>query len=456
VTRRMLLLLCLGVGVGGAGCENPAKSTTTPPPGGDADMQAGSLPDGGSGSRAPITLQTLVLGKFVVAENGGGGVVNANRDSAGAWETFELVDLDGGELLDGDRVQLRAHNGSYVSAANGGGGAVRADQASAGSFETFRVVRMGGSGALVAGNQLALQTTAKQLFLSALEGGGGGVTADRTSADAWETFVLGGPPGSGSGADGGSDGGDSGDGTLPGWTLTWRDEFEGPAGAIDGTKWGIETGGDGFGNNELELYTNRTDNVALDGQGSLVITARRESLGGRDFTSGRINSGGRFSQAYGRFEARIQIPRGQGIWPAFWTLGANIGDVSWPACGEIDIMENIGRELGINHGSLHGPGYFGGNAITGSYTLPNGGNLSDGFHDYAIEWEPNVVRWYVDGQLYETRTPGDLPNGTRWVYDHPFFIILNVAIGGNFPGSPDGSTVFPQKMKVAWVRVYKR
>jgi beta-glucanase (GH16 family) len=237
---------------------------------------------------------------------------------------------------------------------------------------------------------------------------------------------------------------------------TWSDEFNGPAGGIDRGKWGFDTGGSGFGNNELEYYTDRTSNVALDGAGNLVITARREDYGGRSYTSGRINTGGRFTQAYGRIEARIQIPVGRGIWPAFWMLGANIGDpnVGWPTCGEIDIMENVGNEPNANHGSLHGPGYSGGNPLTGVFN--SGSRLSEGFHTYAIEWEPNAIRFYVDNTLYEARSSKDVPAGTRWVYDHPFFIILNVAVGGNWPGSPDGSTQFPQQMKVDYVRVFKR
>jgi beta-glucanase (GH16 family) len=243
--------------------------------------------------------------------------------------------------------------------------------------------------------------------------------------------------------------------TPPEWTLTWSDEFNGPMGAIDSTRWTFDTGGNGWGNNELEFYTNRTDNAIVDGNGSLDIITRAEAYQGRNYTSARINTSGHFTQAYGRFEARIQIPFGQGLWPAFWTLGDNIGTAGWPGCGELDIMENVGREPAVNHGSAHGPGYSGGNPLTATYTLPSG-KLSDAFHVYAIEWEPNVVRWYVDDTLYETRTPADVPAGTTWVYDHPFFIILNVAVGGNFPGSPDATTTFPQTMKVDYVRVYKK
>ena len=176
---------------------------------------------------------------------------------------------------------------------------------------------------------------------------------------------------------------------------------------------------------------------------------------GASYTSGRINTAGKFAQAYGRFEARIQIAEGQGLWPAFWTLGDNIGSAGWPSCGELDIQETVDAKPTVNHGSAHGPGYSGGNPLTGTYTLPAGA-LSDGYHLYAIEWEPNVVRWYVDDVLYETRTPADVPPGDVWVYDHPFFVILNLAVGGNFPGAPDGTTVFPATTKVDYVRVYRK
>lgn len=240
-----------------------------------------------------------------------------------------------------------------------------------------------------------------------------------------------------------------------GWTLTWSDEFNGAAGAPDSSKWGYDVGGGGWGNNELEYYTSRVENATLDGAGHLQIIARAESFMGSAYTSARLNTSGKFAQAYGRFEARVRIPFGQGLWPAFWTLGDNIGTAGWPTCGELDIMENVGREPAVNHGSAHGPGYSGGNPLTAIYTLPSG-KLSDDYHLYAIEWQPNEVRWYVDDQLYETRTPADVPAGKVWVYDHPFFIILNVAVGGTFPGAPDGTTTFPQTMSVDWVRVYQK
>jgi len=250
------------------------------------------------------------------------------------------------------------------------------------------------------------------------------------------------------------------------WSLVFSDEFNGPNGSpVDSSKWSFDTGTGcpnncGWGNNELETYTSRAANSDLEG-GFLVIKALKETFTGtdgqtRNFTSARLLTRNKFSQAFGRFEARIKIPFGQGLWPAFWMLGDNIGTAGWPTCGEVDIMENIGKEPSIVHGTFHGPGYSGGSGVSAAYTLPNGQKFSDDFHTFAVEWEPNVVRFYVDGLLYKTRTPVDLPAGTSWVFDHPFFIILNVAVGGGWPGNPDATTVFPQQMLVDYVRVYQR
>ena len=245
------------------------------------------------------------------------------------------------------------------------------------------------------------------------------------------------------------------------WSLVWSDEFDAPNGsAVDAAKWTAEVGGGGWGNNELEYYTSRVENAYHSG-GSLVIKAIKEHYTGsdnttREYTSARLITKSKFSQQYGRFEARIKIPFGQGIWPAFWMLGNDITAVGWPQCGEIDILENIGREPTIIHGTLHGPGYSGGAGLTSSYSLPNNKRFADDFHTFTVEWEPNVVRFYCDGILYKTRTPADLPAGKTWVYNHPFFLLLNLAVGGDWPGSPDATTVFPKTMLVDYVRVYRR
>ncbi len=241
----------------------------------------------------------------------------------------------------------------------------------------------------------------------------------------------------------------------PPWHLVWQDEFDGSDGARpDPSKWKYDVGGDGWGNEQLEFDTDRTDNAALDGQGHLRIVARREAYGGRAFTSARINTAGHFERAYGRFEARIRQPRGQGIWPAFWALGSNIANAGWPGCGEVDIMEYRGQHPRNNRGSLHGPGYSGG--ANHGKEIDTSVDLSQDFHTYAIEWDPGRVVFKFDEKAYFTATPADLPEGTTWVYDHPFFIILNVAVGGTYVGSPDGTTQFPQTMLVDHVRVYER
>ncbi|MBK8794699.1 MAG: glycoside hydrolase family 16 protein [Holophaga sp.] len=244
------------------------------------------------------------------------------------------------------------------------------------------------------------------------------------------------------------------------WVLSWSDEFTGANGsAPDSAKWGYDLGGGGWGNNELETYTARTQNAqVLDG--NLVITAIQETYTGsdgitRNYTSARLKTKGLFSQTYGRFEARIKIPAGQGLWPAFWMLGNDIDANPWPTCGEIDIMENIGRLPATIYGTIHGPGYSGGSGITANTGLATG-KFADAFHVYAVEWEGTTIRFYMDDVLYATRTSADIPAGTVWVFDHPFFLILNVAVGGNWPGAPDGTATFPQKMLVDYVRVYKR
>ncbi len=238
--------------------------------------------------------------------------------------------------------------------------------------------------------------------------------------------------------------------SRPAWQLVWHDEFDGTT--LDPAKWVRETGGNGWGNAELEFYTDRTENARIEG-GNLIIEARRETFGTRDYTSARLKTEGLGAWRYGRMEARIQIPRGQGLWPAFWMLGDQCAAVGWPTCGEIDIMENIGREPRRVHGTVHGPVYSGAQGITSTYEL-SAGAFADSFHVYAVEWESGAIRWYVDDTLYKTTTTRDVPG--QWVFDHPFFIILNVAVGGNWPGNPDTTTQFPQTMRVDYVRVYQK
>jgi beta-glucanase (GH16 family) len=241
------------------------------------------------------------------------------------------------------------------------------------------------------------------------------------------------------------------------WQLTWSDEFNGSAGeSPDSTKWEFDIGtgpnNDGWGNAELEYYTNRTSNASLDGNGNLAITARSELYSGSAFTSARIKTMGLFEQPYGRFEARIKTPYGPGIWPAFWLLGNDVNTIGWPQCGEIDILELRGQKPNIINGTLHGPGYSGAGGITKSYAFEND-RFDNDFHLFAVEWGTDYIDFFVDSTLYQELIPGDLPG--NWVFDHPFFIILNVAVGGNYVGFPTSQTPFPQSMMVDYVRVYK-
>ncbi len=250
-----------------------------------------------------------------------------------------------------------------------------------------------------------------------------------------------------------------------GWKLAWNDEFDSPAGSspVD-TRWTYDLGGQGWGNQEWEYYTKDPGNVATDGKGLLVITAKPADpadgqkcwYGACSYTSARILTKGKYEFTYGRVEARLKLPYGQGIWPAFWMLGSNIASVGWPACGEIDIMENIGREPKTVHGTVHGSGYSGANGISFSTGLPDGKDFKDDFHIFALEWEQEELRWYVDGKLYATVNKSQFSEAKPWRFDHPHFILLNLAVGGGWPGYPDDSTSFPQQYLVDYVRVYQK
>lgn len=234
--------------------------------------------------------------------------------------------------------------------------------------------------------------------------------------------------------------------------LVMQDEFN-----VDGQpnpslwNYDIGRGQNGWGNNELQFYSDRAKNVTVK-DGNLVITADKENFSGAQYTSARLLTKGKFDQKYGRFEARLQLPWGQGIWPAFWMLGADIDTNTWPGCGEIDIMEIRGQNPTVLLGTVHGPGYSGGQSISKSYTLKND-RFDTGFHIFGIEWGPEYINFYVDNVLYNQIKPSDLPG--PWVFNKPFFIIMNIAVGGNFVGSPNSETVFPQTMLVDYVRVYK-
>ncbi|RZA01406.1 MAG: glycosyl hydrolase family protein, partial [Moraxellaceae bacterium] len=238
---------------------------------------------------------------------------------------------------------------------------------------------------------------------------------------------------------------------------TWSDEFD----SINSNVWTFETGGGGWGNNERQYYTGgqnasiQYDNAA--GSNVLVIEARRDNpanyscwYGRCEYTSTRMITNGKKTFTYGRIEARMKLPQTQGIWPAFWLLGSDINSVGWPACGEIDIMEHVGYEPNITHGALHGPGYSGNTPFAGTNYF--GESVANGYHVYAVEWNSNGITYLVDGTKFYSLTKAQVQTYGNWVFDHPMFILLNVAVGGNWPGSPVGNSVFPQRMYVDYVR----
>jgi beta-glucanase (GH16 family) len=235
-----------------------------------------------------------------------------------------------------------------------------------------------------------------------------------------------------------------------GWKLVWHDEFD--ESDIDPSNWKFDLGGGGWGNGEAECYTSRKENAYVEG-GLLRIVARREKYGGSDFTSARLKSEGLRAFRCGRIEARMKVPAGDGLWPAFWLLGSDIAEKGWPACGEIDVMEYIGKDPDLVYGTMHGPGYSGQAGIGKRFCLPE--KVAHDFHVFAVEWDTDQVRWLCDDAAYSVVTRADL-GGKKWVFDHPFFIILNLAVGGVFPGPVAPDTPFPSELSVDYVRVYEK
>ena len=251
------------------------------------------------------------------------------------------------------------------------------------------------------------------------------------------------------------------------WSLVWSDEFDGrPGTAPNANVWGQEVGDGtvngipGWGNSELEYYTGGTNNVATDGLGNLNLTVKEADgslicyYGPCEYTSARLLTKNRFEVAYGRVEARVKVPTGSGLWPAFWMLGTDIDQVNWPQTGEIDIMEVVGRLPNEVFGTLHGPGYSGGQSY--GKVLDLGKPVADDYHVFAVEWQPDQITWLLDGVPFFTATSDDaFLQGKQWVFNHPFFILMNVAVGGNFGGQVGSETTFPQTMSVDYVRLYQ-
>jgi beta-glucanase (GH16 family) len=247
------------------------------------------------------------------------------------------------------------------------------------------------------------------------------------------------------------------------WTLVWADEFSGPAGAgVDTTRWrydtadGCASGNCGWGNNEKEYYRSSRDNIAHTGDGHLAIVARVASdslpcyYGRCRYTSAKITTRGKVTVAPGRVEARIKLARGQGLWPAFWMLGTNIGSVGWPASGELDILENKGSEPGITSSAVHGPGYSGNTPFAHRQATS-----ATEFHVYAVEWDAQSISYYVDAQRHYTVSRADVQSRGAWVFDQPFYVILNQAVGGHFDGDPQSDSILPATMLIDYVRVYR-
>ena len=380
-----------------------------------------------------IWIRATATGLFVSADQNRGtwAPLVADRSSVDAWEQFQVVDAGGGFIA------FRAiGTGLFVSAdqARAAFAPLVADRASIGTWEQFTWTD-------IAGGSFTLRGRATNRFVSAdlNRGTFAPLVSDRTAAGAWEQFTWGAvgtqPPA----------------GAPPGFSrLVWSDEFSGST--INSANWGFDLGGGGWGNNELQNYTNRSVNARIE-NGMLVIEARRENFGGNAYTSARMKTQGKQSFGINTWvEARINAPEGQGIWPAFWMLGNSISTVGWPSCGEVDIMEIQGQNPFRNFGTIHWADVNGQHVSFGSI-FNSSSSLSAGFHTFAISRTGSSIKWYVDRIQYaEANISGGINSTSE--FQSPFFIILNVAVGGNFVGSPDGSTVFPQQMQVDWVRVW--
>ena len=380
-----------------------------------------------------IWIRASATGLFVSADQNRGtwAPLVADRSAVDAWEQFQVVDAGGGFI-----AFRSIGTGLFVSAdqARATYAPLVADRGSIGTWEQFTWTD-------VAGGAFTLKGRALNRFVSAdlNRGSFAPLVCDRQAAGTWEQFTWGAvgtqPPA----------------GAPPGFnTLVWSDEFNGTA--ISTGNWSFETGGGGWGNNELENYTNRTENARIS-NGMLIIEARRENFGGSAYTSARMKTQGKQSFGINTWvEARIKAPQGQGIWPAFWMLGNSISTVGWPSCGEIDIMEIQGQNPFRNFGTIHWAD-AGGNHVSFGGIFNSSSSLSAGFHTYAISRTSTSIKWYVDRVQYaEANISGGINSTSE--FQAPFFILLNVAVGGNFVGSPDASTVFPQQMQVDWVRVW--
>jgi beta-glucanase (GH16 family) len=353
----------------------------------------------------------------------------ADRSTVDAWEQFQVVDAGGGFI-----AFRSIGTGLFVSADQNRANALVADRGAIGTWEQFTWTD-------IAGGAFTLKGRALNRFVSAdlARASFAPLVCDRQAASTWEQFTW------------GAVGTQAPAGAPPGFSrLVWSDEFNGTS--ISTANWGFDLGNGGFGNNELQNYTSRPENARVQ-NGMLIIETRRESLGGSAYTSARLKTQGKQSFGINTWvEARINAPEGQGIWPAFWMLGNSISTVGWPSCGEIDIMEIQGQNPFRNFGTIHWADANGQHASFGGI-YNSSTSLTAGFHTFAISRTGSSIKWYVDRIQYaEANISGGINSTSE--FQGPFFILLNVAVGGNFVGSPDGTTVFPQQMQVDWVRVW--
>jgi beta-glucanase (GH16 family) len=353
----------------------------------------------------------------------------ADRSTVDAWEQFQVVDGGGGFI-----AFRSIGTGLFVSADQNRANALVADRGAIGTWEQFTWTD-------IAGGAFTLKGRALNRFVSAdlARASFAPLVCDRQAASTWEQFTW------------GAVGTQAPAGAPPGFSrLVWSDEFNGTS--ISTANWGFDLGNGGFGNNELQNYTSRPENARVQ-NGMLIIETRRESLGGSAYTSARLKTQGKQSFGINTWvEARINAPEGQGIWPAFWMLGNSISTVGWPSCGEIDIMEIQGQNPFRNFGTIHWAD-AGGQHVSFGGIYNSSTSLTAGFHTFAISRTGSSIKWYVDRIQYaEANISGGINSTSE--FQSPFFILLNVAVGGNFVGSPDGTTVFPQQMQVDWVRVW--
>jgi len=380
-----------------------------------------------------IWIRAAATNLFVSADQNRGtfAPLVADRSTVDAWEQFQVVDAGSGFI-----AFKSIGTGLFVSAdqARAAYAPLVADRSAISTWEQFTWTD-------IAGGAFTLKGRALNRFVSAdlNRGAFAPLVCDRTTAGGWEQFTW------------GAVGSQPPAGAPPGFSrLVWSDEFNGTT--INTANWGYDLGNGGFGNNELENYTNRPENARIE-NGMLIIEARRENLGGSAYTSARLKTQGKQSFGINTWvEARINAPEGQGIWPAFWMLGNSISTVGWPSCGEIDIMEMQGQNPFQNFGTIHWADANGQHASFGG-TFHSSTSLAAGFHTFAVSRTASTITWYVDRVQYAQANIAGGINSTS-EFQGSFFILLNVAVGGNFVGSPDGTTVFPQQMQVDWVRVW--